>query len=93
MNAYAELQGRHQDEFEKFPMVYAFGQNQIDKTLKKLGLNPEDTDKVSGFGDTGGIYLRSDESRLREMLERHERERQQAIADDTTGKGYIFHRL
>lgn len=39
---------------------------------------------------TGGFYRRSDADKLREMLDRHEREMSEAISQDTTGNGFIF---
>jgi len=90
MNVYSELNERHQQEFNEFPMVFAFSKEQLDKAMVKLGLDPGDTDKVVGFFG-GGIYRKSDQGKLDELLERQRREKQQAIDDDKTGKGYIFH--
>jgi hypothetical protein len=90
METYRAMRDRHGDEVNSFPMVFAFGDKQFIAAMAKLGLTPEDTDKVYSFGDTGGIYLKSDAPILHEMLGRHERERQAAIAGDTTGNGYIF---
>lgn len=43
MNAYQEMQDRQQKEFNSFPCFFAFGQEQFDEGMKKLGLKPGDT--------------------------------------------------
>jgi hypothetical protein len=89
-NTYAELRVRHQDEFNAFPMAFAFSDKQFDEGMRKLGLDPTETDKIYGFAGTGGFYRRNDADALHEMLDRHEKERQDAMAGDSTGDGYIF---
>ena len=89
-NVYLDLKNRHQEEVNSFPMFFAFNQKQFEEAMASLGLTPKDTDKVYGFGKTGGIYRKSDAAALREMFDRQEKEREQAIAADTTGEGYIF---
>ena len=90
MNAYQIMIDRHQKEFNGFPMKFAFCNEQFEKSMAELGLSPDDTDKIYKFGDTGGFYLRTDAERLREMLERHNKEIKDAIAADTTGEGVIL---
>lgn len=41
-------------------------------------------------GRLSGFYRRRDAPVFHEMLDRHERERQEAIAADKTGNGYIY---
>lgn len=90
METYQELRNRQQQEVNAFPMVFAFSDKQFVEAMKELGLDPTETDKVYKFGDTGGLYRRSDAPALHEMFDRHERERQDAIAADETGEGFIF---
>lgn len=90
MNEYTKLKQRHQAEFSSFPMKFAFGNQQFAKAMAELGLTPEDTDKIYGFGGTGGFFLRSEAPALHEMLDRHEKERTEAMAADTTGNGYLY---
>lgn len=90
METYQELRNRQQQEFNAFPMVFAFSDKQFVEAMKELGLDPTETDKVYKFGDTGGLYRRSDAPALHEMLDRHEHERQDAIAADETGEGFVF---
>jgi len=90
-NPYRELKERQQKEVHEFPFFFAFNDNQFIEGMKRFGLSVEDTDKSYKFGDTGGFYLRTDAERLREMSDRHECERQEAIASDKRGTGYIYH--
>lgn len=90
MNKYLELKQKHEKEFNAFPMKFAFSDEQFERGMAELGLAPEQTDKIYKFGNTGGFYRRSDAEALHEMLARHEREREKAIAADTTGDGYIY---
>jgi len=90
VNAYEEMKCRHQQEVNDFSMAFAFSESQFEKGMRKLGLNPEDTHLIYRFGDTGGFYLKSDADKLHAMFERHQRERDEAVASDKTGKGYIF---
>jgi len=89
-NLYRALKERQQREVHEFPFFFAFTDEQFVKGMERFGLAPEDTDKIYKFGNTGGFYLRDDAARLREMGDRHERERMEAIAADKTGKGYIY---
>lgn len=90
MNAYRELKDKQQAEVNAFPMFFAFSQQQFDEGMKKLGLEPTDTDKIYKLGNTGGFYRKSDSEALHAMFERHEQEMKDAIAADKTGDGFIF---
>lgn len=79
MECYKQMEKRHQAEFNAFPMKFAFSNEQLANGMKELGLNPSDTAKIYAYGDTGGFYRRSDSAALHEMLDRHERERQEAM--------------
>lgn len=89
MNRYADLKRRQQEEFAAFPMQYAFSDRQFVEAMAALGLTPTDTDKVYK-APGGGIYRREDGPRLKEMMDRFDRELQSAIADDPTGDGFIY---
>ena len=89
-NLYRALKERQQREVHEFPFFFAFTDEQFVEGMERFGLTPDDTDKIYKFGDTGGFYLRADATRLREMGDRHEAEREAAIAADKTGKGYIY---
>ena len=89
-NAYLELKQQHEQERNDFPMAFAFSQAQFVEGMAKLGLGPDDTDKVYKLGGTGGFYRKADAPKLREMWQRQNREMDEAIAADTTGEGFIF---
>ena len=90
MNKYREMKERHRKEISDFPMFFAFNDKQFAEGMKKLGLKPTDTKKIYRLGDTGGFYRKSDSEMLKSMFLRHTLELDEAIADDTTGEGFIF---
>lgn len=89
MNKYIEMKERHQKEVNAFPMQFAFSKAQFEEGMKRLGLEPHETDKIYRLGDSGGFYRRTDSDALRELFDRHEAERTKAIDEDTDGTGYI----
>ena len=90
MNTYQAMKKRHQEEVNAFPMAFAFNDKQFAEGMKKLGLNPEDTDKIYSLTGTGGFYRRTDAINFHAMLDRHHDELQAAIDSDLTGEGFIF---
>lgn len=89
MNRYAEMKQRQQQEFSAFPMQFAFSDKQFVEGMAALGLEPTDTDKVYK-APGGGFYRREDGQRLKEMMDRFDRELQEAIAADETGECFIY---
>lgn len=90
MNAYKELKDRQQREQNNFPMVFAFGKEQFEEAMKKLGLDPSETDKVCSIYGIGDILLRSDVPAYLEMVKRHHLEMDREIEADDTGDGFVF---
>ncbi len=91
MNKYLDLKNRHQAEVDAFPMHFCFGEEQIKKKFAELGLDREkDLDKIVVIKGTGGFVLKKDAPALKEMLERHSREMDEAIAGDESGEGFIY---
>ena len=88
MNRYTELKQRQQQEFAAFPMQFAYSDSQFTEGMAALGLKPTDADKIYK-APGGGFYRREDGPRLAEMMDRFDRELQEAIADDKTGDGFI----
>lgn len=88
-DAYITLESKHSKEVHEFPMAFAFDIKQFEEGMRKLGLDPGDTDKIFRF-DGGGFVRLSDADRFREMFDRHEKERKEAIDGDPTGDGYIY---
>lgn len=91
MNKYLDMRNRHQAEVNAFPMHFCFGEEQIRKKFEELGLDREkDLDKIVVIKGTGGFVLKEDAPALKEMLDRHSREMEEAIADDKSGNGFIY---
>ena len=89
MNAYQEMKDRQQKEFDAFPMGAAFSNQQFKDMMKKWGLTVNDTDKIISIG--GGCYIRkTDKEALCALINRLNNEKENAIAADLTGDGFIF---
>lgn len=90
MNKYTELRQRQQEEFNALPLGFAFGQKQFDTMMRSWGLDPEkDLNKIYSIG-AGGDVQKKDADLLRQTRERHSAEMAAAIAEDTTGEGFIY---
>lgn len=81
-NKYFKMKQKHQKEVNAFPMAFAFSDEQFVEAMKKLGLNPTDTDKIYKLGGTGGIYRRTDSKALHDMFNNHEKEMKDAMDND-----------
>lgn len=88
MNLYYELKSRQQEEFNSFPMSFAYNQEQFENGMRKLGLKPEETNKVSRIS-AGGFIRKKDSADFTAMLKRHRSQMEKAIADDKDGSGFI----
>ncbi|MCK2000804.1 hypothetical protein MZM54_05300 [[Brevibacterium] frigoritolerans] len=89
-NTYSTLKQKHQEEVNNFPMGFAFSNKQFEEAMEKLGLTATDTDKVVSIGG-GGFIRKTDSEALGEMWSRHKKEMKDAIDNDTTGDGFIYH--
>lgn len=76
---YLDLQKRHQEELEAFPIAYAFNDEQLERALEKLGAKKEECVTVFGHGD---IVKKENAKKLIAMLERQREEMLQRIRDD-----------
>lgn len=63
---YLEMQRKHQEEVNNFPIAFAFSENQVDDALRKIGANSL-KECVTVFG-TGDIVKKKDKSDLLNML-------------------------
>ena len=90
MNRYAKLKQRQQEEFNRLPLGFAFSNKQFDEMMRGWGLDPEkDTGKLYRLPG-GGFIQKKDHALLHETVDRHDAELQAAIAEDTTGEGFIY---
>lgn len=88
-NRYDELRNRQQEEANAFPIGAAFSNKQFREMMEKWGLTEDDTDKILSIG--AGCYIRkTDQTAFHEMFYRHQKEREEAIAADETGEGFIY---
>lgn len=87
-NMYEILKNRHQEEYNRFPISFAFGKEQFKEAMQKLGLTEKDTDKI--YPINGGGFIRiSDLEDYKKLLYRQDKELQEAIAADKDGTGFI----
>ena len=89
MNKYLEMKKRHQAEINAFPMFWAFSKAQFADGMQKLGLTENDKDKVCHI-PSGGFLKKEDMPKLTELIDRHARERDEAIKADRSGNGFIY---
>lgn len=85
METYLQMKDRHQKEVEKFPMAFAFNDEQFKEGMKKLGLDPNDKKKVLGIGG-GGFIRRTDADAFSSMFDRIHAEEAEARKNDD----YLF---
>lgn len=76
---YLDLKREHEEELNRFPIAYAFNEEQLARALEKLGATKEECVTVFGHGD---IVRREDAKRFIEMLERHTKEIKEKLKDD-----------
>ena len=83
MLTYRELTAKHQREVNELPIMYAFSNKQFEDGMRnKLGLEPNETDKIYRLGSTGGFYKKTDAQLLKETFDRHSLELQEAMKND-----------
>lgn len=88
---YVQMKDRHRKEYTDFSencVFFAFSNDQFNEGMKKIGLNPTDTDKIYSTGH-GGFILRTHSKGQIELFKRFTEEEKQAIADDKDGTGFI----
>jgi len=88
MNKYIKLKQNQQEEFNKFPVAFAFSDEQFKEGLVKLGLTENDKDKVIDIG-FGGFIKECDKNAYIEMAKKHKEEIKRAIIEDKTGENFI----
>ena len=89
INQYVKLKEKQSEEFNKFPIKFAFSNEQFKEAMEELGLTENDTDKVVAVSDSGGFIRKTDVKSFNEMMSRHRKEEKEAMMNDLTGEGYI----
>lgn len=87
-NKYDEIKEKHQKRVNEFPFMFAFSNEQFDKGMKELGLDPSDTDKIVSIGG-GGFIRKTDIENYNKMWDELRKEHNDLIEADKTGDGYI----
>lgn len=87
---YLDLQKKHQQELEDFPIAYAFDDKQLEEALKKLGATKEECVTVFGHGD---VVKRVDVPDLYAMLKRHVKETHEALKDEEFAEAAFLYEM
>lgn len=79
---YQELKQKHTDEFSAIPVIWAFSDKQMAEGLAKHGLttSKEDLGKICSIGG-GGYMLKTEAPKLKETINRHCQEMDEAFND------------
>lgn len=87
-NLYLEFKNQCKKELDNFPKFFAFSKEQFDTGMKKLGLKPDETNKLVRIYGSGFIR-KKDLQKFNSMIDTHNKMHEFYIANDKTGKGYI----
>lgn len=80
--AYRELKDKQLIELNNFEGVFfAFDKKQFSDGMKKIGLDPSETDKIYSLGNTGGYILKEKYPEYRAMFDQHEQELAEQMKD------------
>lgn len=88
VNQYQVLQSKQQEEFNKFPIKFAFSDAQFKKAMNELGLDENDTDKIIATG-AGGFIRKSDYAAFLELGNKFAKELEDEISKDENGHGFV----
>ena len=87
---YEELKDRQREEFNNFPIAYAFSEQQLVEALNKLGAKKEECVSVFGHGD---IVKKEDAPKLIAMMKRHDQEVAEAMKDEEFAEGAFLYEM
>lgn len=90
MMSYEEMKNKHQEEYDTFAKdkifyIFTSSKEEFEKKLKEYGLNREDICSI-GYG---GFIKKKDKEELKNLTQRHRKEKQEAIEQDKDGSGFI----
>lgn len=86
--SYVEMNKRHREEINRFPIKFAFTNEQFKEGMEELGLNENDEDKIVGIG-AGGFIRKTDLESYKEIKKKHQEEFKEAIENDKIGDKFI----
>lgn len=79
MNKYLKLKEKQRAETESFPIEFAFSKEQLKEAMQELEVDK--TSELLRVGP-GGIIRKADSDKFTELMDRHDRELQQAIEQE-----------
>lgn len=89
--AYLDLKKKQEEEFAKFPIAYAFNEQQLKEALEKLGVeSTKECVTVFGHGD---IVKKEDAPKLISLMKRQTRELQEAMKDEDFAEGAFLYEM
>lgn len=86
MNKYREFKERTQNEFNNFPIGFAFNSEQFEESKKKLGV--KDNSELVKIG-CNGFIRKADRVKFHKMISSQNEEYDRLILEDTEGNGFI----
>lgn len=92
LDHYLAVKNTIREEANAFPFGFAFSDEQFNDMMEKWGLDPADTDKILRVF-SGSFIRKSDREAYINMIRRHDKLLEDAIAEDTTGEGFIYEAL
>lgn len=91
---YKELKKRHEKETNSLPIYFAYGQQQINELIKKLGFESEEELIKNVFTIGGGsIVLKSDKEKVLNTFKRHNKELKENLQDNDFMQNAFEYRL
>lgn len=89
---YEQMKERQQKEFNSLPIMFAFNNEQFEEGMRKLGLEPTDTDKIYKLF-AGGFYKREDSNKIIGQLKKADLETRKAMQDEEFAMGAFRYEL
>lgn len=78
METYRKMRDRQQKEVNEFPIGFAFSNEQLERELARLETTKEECVSIGA----GGFIRKKDRNAFFDMMDRHERERKEAMQDE-----------
>ena len=85
MNKYKQIRKKQEQEINKFPIVYAFNEEQLNEALTKLNTTKENLKQVYG----GGLIRKQDIPRFKALIENQHKE----IQDSLKNENFLYEAL
>ena len=77
---YEELKNRQAKDYNELPLFFAFSNNQFNEEMLRLGLTPEDKDKIVSLG-AGTFIKKTDRHLVKDLFKKHTEELAEARED------------